>query len=245
MSGGSVRRAFDPAVEVGRRGQIERIRSSAVYLVTEEAFSEGRSSVEVAEAAMAGGVRVVQVREKEGTARRALEIARALRESTRRYGALLIVNDRIDIALAVEADGVHVGQEDLPVAEARRLLGPEALVGLSITDETQLDQPDAREADYLGVGAVFPTGTKGDATNTGLALVRLAAGAPATGAPIVAIGGINAGNAAEAIEAGADSLAVITAITQAPNPEAAAAELLAIAARAGAGMRSARVENSR
>jgi thiamine-phosphate pyrophosphorylase len=223
----------------------EIVRDSAVYLVTEEGFSERRSSIDVAEAAMAAGVRVVQVREKEGTARRALEIARALRESTRRHGALLLINDRIDIALSVEADGVHVGQEDLPVAEARRLLGPEALVGLSITEEAQLGLPDALMADYLGVGAVFPTGTKGDATNTGLGLVHLAAGELATGAPVVAIGGINAKNAPEAIRAGADSVAVITAITQAPDPGAAAAELLRAARPALAQRRPARVENTK
>jgi thiamine-phosphate pyrophosphorylase len=219
------------------------VAGSPVYLVTEEAFSEGRSSIEIAEAAMAAGVRVVQVREKEGSARRALEIARALRESTRRYEALLLINDRIDIALAVEADGVHVGQEDLPVAEARRLLGPGALVGLSITDAAQLELPDAIEADYLGVGAVFPTGTKGDAANTGLALVHFAAGEMGTGAPVVAIGGINARNAPEVIRAGAVSLAVITAITQAPNPRAAAAELLDVGARARADLRPAQIGN--
>jgi thiamine-phosphate pyrophosphorylase len=218
-----------PTTLLGHREGL--VRSSLVYLVTEEAFSAGRSSVDVAEAAMAAGVRVVQVREKEGSARRALEIARALRESSRRYGALLLVNDRIDIALAVKADGVHVGQEDMPVSEARRLLGPDALVGLSITDAAQLDAPDAMAADYLGVGAVFPTGTKSDATNTGLALLRAARGR-AGGSPVVAIGGIKAENAAEAIGAGADSLAVITAITLAPDPGAAAAELLR-AAREG------------
>jgi thiamine-phosphate pyrophosphorylase len=206
------------------------VRDSLVYLVTEEAFSAGRSSIKIAEAALEAGVRVIQVREKEGTARRAFEIARALRVSTRRYGALLLINDRIDLALAVEADGVHVGQEDIPVAEARRLLGPDASIGLSITEQAQLSAPDAREADYLGVGAVFPTGTKIDATNTGLELV--AAAVLTDLGPVVAIGGITAGNAARVLEVGADSLAVVTAITMAPDPGAAAAELLAVAREA-------------
>jgi thiamine-phosphate pyrophosphorylase len=217
------------------------LRDSPVYLVTEEAFSAGRSSIEVAEAALQAGVRVIQVREKEGATRRALEIARALRASTRRCGALLLVDDRIDLALAVEADGVHVGQEDIPVAEARRLLGPDALIGLSITREAQLDAPDAREADYLGVGAVFPTGTKGDATETGLALVGAAARAGL--GPVVAIGGIKAENAVEVIRAGAASLAVITAITEAPEPGAAAAELLAVARGAIAASAGATAES--
>jgi len=210
----------------------EMIRSSAVYLVTEEALSAGRRSEEIAEAALRAGVRVVQVREKEGSARRALDVAVTLRELTRRYGALLLINDRIDIAIAAEADGVHVGQEDLPVELARRLLGDDAVVGLSITDADQLAVRDAAEADYLGVGAVFPTGSKGDATLTGLPL--LAAARAATQAPIVAIGGIDAGNAALAIAAGADSVAVISAITQAPDPAGAVEALSAAVAAAKA-----------
>ncbi|HEX7495570.1 MAG TPA: thiamine phosphate synthase [Candidatus Limnocylindrales bacterium] len=208
----------------------EMIRSSAVYLVTEEALSAGRRSEEIAEAALRAGVRVVQVREKEGSARRALDVAVNLRELTRRYGALLLVNDRIDIAIAAEADGVHVGQGDLPVELARRLLGDDALVGLSIADADQLNVRDAAEADYLGVGAVFPTGSKGDATLTGLPL--LAAARAATHAPIVAIGGIDAGNAGRAIAAGADSIAVISAITQAADPAGAVEALSAAVAAA-------------
>ena len=181
-------------------------------------------------------MRVVQVREKEGSARRALDVAVNLRELTRRYGALLLVNDRIDIAIAAEADGVHVGQEDLPVELARRLLGDDALVGLSITDADQLAVLDAAESDYLGVGAVFPTGSKGDATLTGLPLLAAAGRPPGHRhghAPIVAIGGIDAGNAGLAIAAGADSVAVISAITQAPDP-AGAVEALSAAVAAAA-----------
>lgn len=212
----------------------ELLRRSAVYLVTEEAFSSGRPSEEIAEAALRAGVRVIQVREKQGGARRALEVARALREPATRYGALLIVNDRVDIALAARADGVHLGQCDLPVDAARRLLGPDALIGLSITDASQLDAPDATAADYLGVGAVFPTETKGDAETTGLALVTRARNS--TRLPIVAIGGVKPDNAALAIGAGADSLAVITAVTQAPDLEEAVRQLAeaAEAARTGA-----------
>jgi len=201
-----------------------------VYLVTEEALSAVRRSEEVAEVALRAGVRVVQVREKEGSARRALDVAVNLRELTRRYGALLLVNDRIDIALAVGADGVHVGQEDLPVELARQLLGSDALVGLSITDSDQLAEGDAVEADYLGVGAIFPTGSKGDATTTGLAV--LTAARAATQVPIVAIGGIDAGNAGLAIAAGADSVAVISAIAKAPDPARAVEALAAVVSAA-------------
>jgi len=213
----------------------EMIRTSDVYLVTEEALSAGRRSEEIAEAALRAGVRVVQVREKEGSARRALEVALNLRELTRRYGALMLVNDRIDIAIAAGADGVHVGQEDLPVELARRLLGDDALVGLSITGADQLAARDAAEADYLGVGAVFPTGSKGDATLSGLPL--LAAARAATQAPVVAIGGIDAGNAGLAIVAGADGVAVISAVAAAADPAAAVEALSAAVVAAKAGRR--------
>jgi thiamine-phosphate pyrophosphorylase len=157
-------------------------------------------------------------------------VAVNLRDLTRKFGALLIVDDRIDIAIACDADGVHLGQEDLPIQLARLLMGNDALVGLSITDAEQLATDDAAEADYLGVGAVFPTGSKGDATLTGLPL--LTAARAATDAPIVAIGGIDATNAGFALAAGADSLAVITAVTRAADPAAAVAALTAAVAGA-------------
>ena len=232
------------ALESPTEGDLERARRRAlllgagVYLVTEESLSGGRRSEEIVEVALANGVRVIQVREKDGSARRALEIARAVRLLTRRFDALLIVNDRIDIALAADADGVHLGQGDIPVADARRLLGDAALIGLSITDAAQLGSPDASVADCLGVGAIFPTGSKPDAALTGLALIEAARAAVEAGAmrapagsrvpivPIVAIGGITADNAARAVFAGADVVAVISAITAAEDPGRAAAALL-------------------
>ena len=204
----------------------EQLRAVGVHLVTEEALSAGRTSEQIAVAALDAGVRAIQVREKEGTARRALEIALALRGVTRGRRALLLVNDRLDLALAAEADGVHLGQEDLPVATARAVLGPDALIGLSITDPEQLDGPDVREADYLGVGAVFPTSSKSDAHYTGLEL--LVAARAAVDLPIVAIGGITAENAAATVRAGADVLAVISAIAAAPDPGSAARRLLEV-----------------
>lgn len=204
----------------------ERLRDAGVYLVTEEALSGARTSEQIAVAALDAGVRAIQIREKEGTARRALEIALALRGVTRERQALLLVNDRLDLVLAAGADGVHLGQEDLPVATGRAVLGPDALIGLSITDPEQLDGPDVRDADYLGVGAVFPTGSKPDARYTGLELV--AAARAAVDLPIVAIGGITVENAAAAVRAGADVLAVISAITLAPDPGRAARKLLEI-----------------
>ncbi len=213
-----------------RLRRLEQLRSAGVYLVTEEALGGGRTSEEIAAAALAAGIRVVQVREKQGTARRGLEIAAALRRATREHGALLLVNDRVDLALAVGADGVHLGQDDLPVEVARSILGPDALIGLSITDPAQLDALDVRDADYLGVGAVFPTGSKADARSTGLEL--LAAARAAVDVPIVAIGGITAGNAGAAVRAGADVVAVISAIAAAPDPGTAARQLLEAVAAA-------------
>jgi thiamine-phosphate pyrophosphorylase len=233
----------DDSRERARRREL--LRRAGVYLVTEESLSAGRRSEEIVEAALEAGVRVVQVREKEGSARRALQIAQAVRRLTRRFDALLIVNDRIDIALAAGADGVHLGQEDLSITDARRLLGEAALIGLSITQVAQLAAPDAALADCLGVGAVFPTGSKSDATLTGLDLLSAArtaanasAGAPAgrtpaTRIPIVAIGGITAENAVRAMLAGADVVAVISAIAAAPDPGRAAAALLEAVRAAG------------
>jgi len=230
---GAAESPTEGAMERARRRAL--LRGAGVYLVTEESLSAGRRSEEIVEAALVSGVRVIQVREKDGSARRALEIARAVRRLTRRFDALLIVNDRIDIALAAEADGVHLGQGDLRVADARHLLGEAALIGLSITDAAQLGAPDAAMADCLGVGAIFPTGSKPDAALTGLALLEaarsaaeaVAAQAPAgSRAPIVAIGGIRVENAARAVLAGADVVAVISAITAARDPGGAAAALL-------------------
>jgi thiamine-phosphate pyrophosphorylase len=204
----------------------EQLRAAGVYLVTEEALSGTRTSEEIAVAALAAGIRIVQVREKEGTARRALEIALALRAVTRERRALLLVNDRLDLALAAKADGVHLGQDDIPVGVARAILGPDALIGLSITDPAQLEAPDVRGADYLGVGAIFPTNSKTDARYTGLEL--LAAARAAVDLPIVAIGGITVENAAAAVLAGADVLAVISAIAAAADPGSAARRLLEV-----------------
>jgi thiamine-phosphate diphosphorylase len=207
-----------------RLARRERLSAAGVYLLTEEALSQGRTSIEVAEAALGAGIGAIQVREKETTARRALEIALTLRALTRERGVLLLVDDRLDLALAAGADGVHLGQEDLPVSTARALLGPQALIGLSITHPDQLDAPDAAQADYLGVGAVFPTSSKADAAQTGLGL--LAAARARFEVPIVAIGGITGENAPAAVRAGAHVVAVIGAVCGAPDPAAAARQLL-------------------
>ncbi len=196
----------------------------ALTVVTDERLSLGRSQVEVVRAAIAGGATVVQLRQKDGATRAMVELGRALRALTREMGVALLVNDRLDVALAVDADGVHVGQEDMPAAVARRLMGSDRLLGVSAAtpEEARAAQDDG--ADYVGVGSVYATGSKSDA-GAPIGLAGLAAVADAVHVPVVAIGGIGPGRAADCIRHGADGVAVISAIVSQPEPEAAARAL--------------------
>jgi thiamine-phosphate pyrophosphorylase len=209
----------------------------AVYLITDPVLVGVRGVLETVEAAIAGGATMIQLRDPEAKTRPLVEEARAILALTRAADIPFIVNDRIDVALATGADGVHVGQADMTVADARKLIGPEPLLGLSITSEADLDVSDLNGVDYLGVGPVFQTSTKPDAAppiNVG----GLEAIATRTRIPIVAIGGLHAGNAADAIAAGASGIAIVSAICAAPDPEAATRELVEIvreARRAAAG----------
>ncbi|HKL30451.1 MAG TPA: thiamine phosphate synthase [Natrialbaceae archaeon] len=197
------------------------------YLVTQESLSRDRTTTDVVEAAIAGGVDVVQVREKDAGAREQLRIARELREPTGDAGVPLIVNDRVDVAVAADADGVHLGDEDLPVPDAREQLGEDAMVGRSVSTVEGAREAERAGADYLGVGAVFATDSKDDIDDDeydiGLGPVR--AIADAVEIPIVGIGGIAPENAPEVVRAGADGVAVISAITAADDPEAATRDL--------------------
>jgi len=196
------------------------------YLVTGAELSAGRSTPAVVDAALAGGVDVVQVREKAATAREQLRVARDLREPTREAGVPLVVNDRVDVALAADADGVHLGDDDLPVAVARDQLGEDGVVGRSVSTVEGARAAAAAGADYLGVGAVFHTDSKDvddDEQAVGLDRVRAIDGA--VDLPFVGIGGVTADNAADVVAAGADGVAVVSAITAADDPEAATREL--------------------
>ena len=190
-------------------------------LVTDRDLARGRNLVEVVSAALRGGVSMVQLREKSATTRAFLEEARALKTLLQGTGVPLIVNDRVDIALAVEADGVHVGQTDMPVETVRALLGPGKLVGLSITREDQIGRADARAADYLGVGPIHPQQTKADAS-TPLGIGGFARLRRLTRKPVLAIGGVKPQDAAILTEEGADGFAVVSAIMAADDPETAA-----------------------
>lgn len=197
-----------------------------VYLVTEEELSAGRTTLEVVEAAIAGGVDVVQLREKRRSARERYELGHRLRESTREAGIPFIVNDRVDLAAAVGADGVHLGAEDLPVAVAREQLGPEAVVGRSVATPEEAREAERAGADYLGVGSVYRTDSKDTAPEkTGIGPGGIRAVREATDLPTVGIGGITPGNAADVVGAGADGVAVISAITAAEDPEEATRRL--------------------
>ncbi|WP_253737233.1 thiamine phosphate synthase [Halohasta salina] len=199
------------------------------YLVTQASLSKGRSTTEIVEAAIDGGVDAVQLREKGTDLQTRYELGREIRDLTTDAGVDLIVNDRVDLAHAVGADGVHLGQSDLPVSAAREILGPEATIGASVATVSEARLAAITGADYLGVGAVFGTDSKADAESVddALGLDTLANIADAVKIPVVAIGGVTPENAAAAIEAGADAVAAISAITAADDPAAATADLRA------------------
>jgi len=199
-------------------------RDFSLYLVTDRGLAGSRPLADVVAAAVRGGVTAVQLREKQCGTREFVELARGLRALLAPSGVPLIVNDRADVALAAGADGVHVGQSDLDARDVRRLLGPHAIVGLSVETREQAEQAAALDVDYLGVSPVFSTPTKTD-TAPEWGLSGLAALRRASKQVLVAIGGIHASNAAAVIEAGADGIAVVSAICAAPDPEAAARDL--------------------
>lgn len=197
-----------------------------LYVVTDAGLSRGRSHRAVIEAAIVGGATVVQYREKHASTRQMIEEALELRDLTRRAGVPLIVNDRVDVALAVDADGVHVGQDDMPVALARRLIGNK-LLGVSAHSLSEALQAVRDGADYLGVGPIFATTTKPDAASP-IGLDGLRAIRQHVSIPIVAIGGINQANAADVMRAGADGIAVVSAVVAADDVTAAARQLRAL-----------------
>jgi thiamine-phosphate pyrophosphorylase len=191
-----------------------------LIVVTDPACGAGRGVADVVRAALRGGAPAIQLRMKDGPAREMADLARALLPETRVAGALLFVNDRVDVALAVGADGAHVGQDDLPVAAARRIVPPGFLLGVSAETAELARRAEADGADYVGVGPVYTTGSKadaGDAVGTG----RIKEVAAAVGIPVVGIGGITTENAPAVIRAGAAGVAVISAVMRAEDPEAA------------------------
>jgi thiamine-phosphate pyrophosphorylase len=195
-----------------------------LYLVTDQACLLGRTLIDVVMAAVQGGVTCVQLREKQLTTRDFVAQAMALSVLLRPLQIPLVINDRIDVALACNAQGVHLGQSDLPVEQARRLLPPEVFIGWSVETMDDVARSASLPVDYLGVSPVFPTPTKTD-THTPWGLNGLRHVRAATALPLVAIGGIHIDNAREVLHAGADGLAVVSAICSAPDPRFAAKTL--------------------
>jgi thiamine-phosphate pyrophosphorylase len=196
----------------------------SLYVILDRAAAAGRDLVEILDAVIAGGARMVQLREKTWPSGQLLPLAERLRERCRRAGVTFVMNDRVDLAVVLEADGVHLGQDDLPPRRARPLLRPGMILGVSTHDVEQARRAQAEGADYVAVGAMFPTVTKPDFELVGPALVR--AVRPEIRVPLVGIGGITPRNAGEVIRAGADGVAVISAVCAAPDPAAATRDFL-------------------
>ncbi|MGB8714273.1 MAG: thiamine phosphate synthase [Onishia taeanensis] len=192
-----------------------------LYLVTDAALCAKTGLIDTVLAAVRGGVTMVQLRDKTASDAELIDQARRLMTALHGTGVPLIINDRLDVAIAAEADGLHIGQGDGDVAEARRKLGPNAILGLSVENSIQLAALDPQGLDYLGIGPVFVTASKQDhAPPLGIdGLTELAASSPL---PSVAIGGLNASHVEAIRQSGANGLAVISAICGQPDPQAAA-----------------------
>jgi thiamine-phosphate pyrophosphorylase len=203
---------------------------SPLYAIVDP-LDTGRDPIELARAMLAGGARLLQLRLKDVTTAELVAVASRLRDMTAAVGATFIVNDRADVARVVGADGVHVGRDDLPVAAARAFLGPGLLIGHSTHSEAQAEEATGGGADYLSVGPIFATTSKRN-PDAVVGCARLAALRPHIAEPVVAIGGIDATNAAQVLAAGADAVAVISALVRAPDVERATAELLEVTSRA-------------
>lgn len=194
-----------------------------VYIITDRLLAGERPLPWVVEESLAGGAEIVQLREKNISTREFVELARRVKEIAGRYKANLIINDRVDVALAVGAEGVHLGEEDMPLKVAREILGRRAIIGMSVATVQEAEIASREGADYLGVGAIFSTPTKTEAAPVGLD--RLKEIKKAVRLPLVAIGGINPGNAGDVIKAGADGIAVVSAVMTAESPRRAVEEL--------------------
>ncbi len=198
--------------------RVEAFRQSDVYPVITTEFCGGRNPLEVAESVLRGGARLLQMREKSMLDGDFLPLLKKARDLTAEYGALLIVDDRVDAALAVDADGVHLGQEDFPLPDARRIV-PELLLGVSTHNAEEIQIAQQQGCSYLNIGPIFPTGTKHLACRfLGLDLLRELV--PSVHVPFSVMGGIKIGHLRELCAAGASHIAAVTAFTQAEDPAA-------------------------
>jgi thiamine-phosphate pyrophosphorylase len=211
----SLRKKFDPAL----------------YLVTDRSLSLGRPLSFIVGEALAGGVTMVQLREKTSSDLAFYQLALAIKSLLKNTDVPLLINDRVDIALAADADGVHLGQQDLPCEIARRLLGPKKLIGLSVESVQQALDANRLDIDYLAVSPVFGTPTKTD-TAQPVGLEGLKAISAVSRFPVIAIGGMNEQTAAEAIRHGANGIAVVSAIVSSSDPKGASTRLIKIVTEA-------------
>lgn len=196
---------------------------TTLYLVTDSSYHTEETFLRTVEEALKGGVTLVQLREKERSARDYLRLARRVKEVTDRYQVPLLIDDRVDVAAAADAAGVHVGQSDIPAAEARKILGPDKIVGATAKTVEQAVEAYQQGADYLGVGAIYPTTTKVKTVLTKVStLEEICRAVPI---PVNAIGGLNAGNMDILAETHIAGICVVSAIMKAETPGKAAAEL--------------------
>lgn len=202
-----------------------------LYVITGEEFARGRPVVQVVREAIAGGATAIQLREKDWPVTKLVQVGKEIRRITREAGVTFIVNDRVDVALAVDADGVHLGQDDMPYREARKILGPNKIIGISTHSVEEALRAQEEGADYIGVGPIFSTTSKKVLTPiVGTELLEQLRGLIKI--PYVGIGGINVNNAEKVIRAGAWGVAVISAVTGAPQVMQAARELRQVVERA-------------
>jgi thiamine-phosphate pyrophosphorylase len=195
-----------------------------LYVITDEVIAGGRSHVRIAQQAVLGGAGIIQLRDKSLSGKELAVVGREIAGITRKAGAVFIINDRLDVAIACGADGVHLGQDDLQASTARQLSPPGFIIGVSVGTVEEALAAEREGADYVALSPVFPTASKGNA-GPGYGLDRLREIRRAVSLPIIAIGGINRKNVQEVIAAGADGIAVISAVVASPDITGAAREL--------------------
>lgn len=203
----------------------------SLYLVTDRALAGGRSLLEIVKAAVRGGVTCVQLREKECSTLEFIQLALTIKDHLKARGVPLIINDRLDVAQAVKADGVHLGQSDMPLKMAKKILGDSMIIGISAESLEDAIEAEKGRADYLGVSPIYATPTKTD-TATPLGLEGLRKIKTRVKIPLVGIGGLNKENSADVIRNGGNGVAVVSAIMAADDPEAAARDLRQVIERA-------------
>jgi thiamine-phosphate pyrophosphorylase len=198
----------DLVSRISRRDKIERM--PGLYVILDRQFLAGRDELDIAGQIIEGGAKVIQLRDKQSKKGKLLLVAQRLKELCSQAGVLFIINDYLDLAMTVDADGLHIGQEDLPLPVVRRELPVDKIVGCSVTTASQATKAQNEGADYIAVGSMFPTTTKKEATVVGVDMLKELKRIVST--PLVAIGGINQNNIGKVVAAGADAIAVISAV---------------------------------